>query len=456
MRTETTSRQTSIGKLTKGMLPCQMPFYNKISKAKQICDFLSFEHSISLTGLKALYIRYCYQVIASNILQRPNLYRGVVTGSEGMGTTFFLIYYLWRLVKEGKRVLFLYGLSKVYFDGKGGVFALSETPVRTEHLFWTKDLWCLMDSSRKLDEDFNLIPYEYCNFVLSSEPRRKLFNQFKLFNFDYSYIPLWSKEELSEIAPLFPESRDWLSRYEILGGAPQYVLQYTDMSAEHILKHAARSCDLNETIGFQSSITDQMEVQSLVHITSDAPFKESLVQFSSEAALDIFAKEKSNESKRNIKELLKASQLPFQPLVGPLCDKVILEYALQLLEEGGLFNYHQLAAKGEDAFNFEEMKLEIPPGDRIAVDRVAPNQTENQIYVPETNSHSSIDAWIPGIGAFKTKSYNPIKKETNGDLKLLGTANALYWLLLPDTYCSFTSETLYEIRQYAVEIPFPS
>ena len=43
-------------------------------------------------------------------------------------------------------------------------------------------------------------------------------------------MPMWSKEELELIAPLFPEAQDkWRDRLEILGGVRRYVLEILDI-----------------------------------------------------------------------------------------------------------------------------------------------------------------------------------------------------------------------------------
>ncbi len=104
-----------------------------------------------------------------------------------------------------------------------------------------------------------------------------------------------------------------------------------------------------------------------------------------------------------------------------------------------------------------ETTLYIPKSIKTVVDRVLPNQTCNQLHVPKTKNYASIDAWIPGIGAFQITvgKKHDIKGGAKDDLAMLGQgSNKLYWLLPPLYYHSFTNPNQ-DIEQYAVLIPFP-
>ena len=104
-----------------------------------------------------------------------------------------------------------------------------------------------------------------------------------------------------------------------------------------------------------------------------------------------------------------------------------------------------------------ETTLYIPKSIKTVVDRVLPNQTCNQLHVPKTKNYASIDAWIPGIGAFQITvgKKHDIKGGAKDDLAMLGQgSNKLYWLLPPLYYHSFTNPNQ-DIEQYAVMIPNP-
>jgi hypothetical protein len=101
--------------------------------------------------------------------------------------------------------------------------------------------------------------------------------------------------------------------------------------------------------------------------------------------------------------------------------------------------------------------LYIPPSKKIVVDRVLPDATVNQLYVPKTKNCAAIDAWIPGIGAFQMTvgKKHDIKGKAGHDLAMLGEANRIYWLLPPLYYHSFTKKTPQDIEQHAIMVPYP-
>ena len=93
---------------------CDLPFYNDISRATERDGWLMFEHTIPSTSLSKLYIRESYRTIANSI--KPGVNKAIVTGTPGIGQSLFLIYLLWTLLKENKRVLFVYHPHRVYYD----------------------------------------------------------------------------------------------------------------------------------------------------------------------------------------------------------------------------------------------------------------------------------------------------------------------------------------------------
>jgi hypothetical protein len=122
--------------------------------------------------LNRLYIRKCYVTIASSIVQVSGAHKAIIFGTPGIGKSLFLIYLLWRLVKEGKRVLFIYGKFYIYYDGNGGVFRFSRTrlPLDDDDLFWNDTLWCLFDAKDKKDFHLMQLPKDLSTFIVSTSP----------------------------------------------------------------------------------------------------------------------------------------------------------------------------------------------------------------------------------------------------------------------------------------------
>ena len=139
---------------------CQVPFYNSICNATDRDGWISFGQNIPSTTLKNLYIRDSYRTIASSI--KPGINKAIITGTPGIGKSLFLIYLLWKLVKEGKRVLFIYHPFNIYYDGDGGVFrfASGRLPLDSDDSFWNGTLWCLFDAKYKNEAHLGDLPVE--------------------------------------------------------------------------------------------------------------------------------------------------------------------------------------------------------------------------------------------------------------------------------------------------------
>ena len=418
-----------------------------------------FGQDIPSTPLNKLYIRDSYRTIASSI--NPGINKTIITGTPGIGKSLFLIYLLWKLVKAGKRVLFIYHPDTIYYDGKGGVFEFTSLPSVVDHVFWAPDLWCLFDAKGKKEEHLSAFPYERCAFVLSTSPRREMVNDFKKPPRPLAfYMPVWTETELKTIAPCFATVIDWRDRFKILGGIPRHVLEDTHYEPTKLLQTACKQCDLDDCIniiGLESTITDKSKVvHSLVHMTSDLPFTEPSVTFASQTALAIIVEFKGTEAKRKMVELLASCE--GNPLTAALCGYIFEPYAVEMMENGGEFKCRKLV-HGNKKAKPDETTLTIPSSVKLVVDKVSLNQTRNQLHLPKTKNYAAIDAWIPGIGAFQMTvgKKHDIKGGARDDLAMLGQeANKLYWLLPPLYYHSFTKKTPQEIDQYAVQIPYPS
>ena len=150
--------------VTPAQVPCQITFYNHISKADELNGWLLFQHPVPSSTLNRLYIRESYKTIASSI--QPGINKAIITGTPGIGKSLFMIYLLWKLVKAGKRVLLIYYPDIIYYDGQGGVFEVNDIPSRWNHDFWNADLWCLFDAKEKTPRDFCRLHYPTCNLVL--------------------------------------------------------------------------------------------------------------------------------------------------------------------------------------------------------------------------------------------------------------------------------------------------
>ncbi|KAG2872047.1 hypothetical protein PC115_g24703 [Phytophthora cactorum] len=187
---------------------CSDPFFSKFQTVYQVGDWLEFPALLPLTERQKLYVRCSYKSIAAQALTKvdPNRRKyAVITGTPGIGKSVFVYYVMWRLIKDKKRVLFITRQPPIYFDGST-IHECKQLPYSGNQQFWSPDLWCLVDSV----DPTNVagMPIECCSVLLSSTPRRDCIGEFKKLapTPDVFYMPLWTKEELATIAPMYPHA----------------------------------------------------------------------------------------------------------------------------------------------------------------------------------------------------------------------------------------------------------
>jgi hypothetical protein len=440
---------------------CAEPFYTKLPEVVEEHGFMAFEYDIPCTRLKKLYVRECYRVIASAIMEPDShleLRKAIITGTPGIGKSLFLFYLLKQLIMAKKRVLLIYEAVYIYYDETGGVWEFTGHPTTLGFSFWTPTLWCLFDGKGRSPTQLGEFLYDRCNFIVSTSPRRDLINDFKKDgNPRFFFMPVWSEVEMLAIVPLFPDANGWSQRFESLGGVPRHVLQLTTETPKEIIEAACKACSLDDCIqivGMNSTITEKSKaVHSLVHITSAHPFRKSSVCYASQTALDVIVREKGEDVKVKMYALVPTCE--GNPLIASLCGRIFEQYAIELLEKGGTFDCRELLS-GKAKTIPREAILSIPPSQQIVAGKVAPNQSRHVLHVPKSKNYTAIDAWIPGIGAFQmtVAAKHGFELSALGDLSMLGKgARKLYWCVPPSIYKSFTKQSPVSIEQYAVRIP---
>jgi hypothetical protein len=308
-------------------------FYNSISDVDENDGWISFDHMIPFISLNKMYIRNCYRTIASSIF-KTGINKAIITGTPGIGKSIFLIYLLWKLVKEGKRVLFIYHPFNIYYDGKGGVFRFSNSrwPPDGDDSFWNDTLWCLFDAKFKNETHLGDLPVETCSFVLATSPRRQMVNDFKKPPVpQVFYMPTWTEDEVEAIAPLFPSANEWRSRLKILGGIPRHVLEVTTHNPIVMLKSACYDLSLDDCIkkiGMNSEIAEKSKgIHFLIHMTSTDPFTDLTVRYASQTALHIIVRHFGSEVELRMPELL--SSCDMNPLTAALCRYIFELYHIE-------------------------------------------------------------------------------------------------------------------------------
>jgi len=212
-------------------------------------------------------------------------------------------------------------------------------------------------------------------------------------------------------------------------------------------------------ITIDSEITSKTRVvQTLIHFHSTHPFTTFEVRYASKAARDKIVQEHWKVCMQQMKQLVEAA-LP-TPQARALCGYIFELHALKLLQKGGEFECRELGDKKKPS---ERITIPKSPNPVQSVDKVDINQEVNQLHIPKASNYASIDAWMPGFGAFQitVSMAHDIKNGVTDDLAKLGAeCDILYWCIPPTNFDSFTAKrpTKFQgkkLKQWAILIPYP-
>lgn len=106
------------------------------------------------------------------------------------------------------------------------------------------------------------------------------------------YMPVWTIEELSAIACLYPEAADvWEHRFEWLGGIPRVVFQNIRAPPKDLLLADCHVSSFKDCLTLISLLTLSMplNVQRLIHMMSTFPYRQHTVDYASKMTLQVVA-----------------------------------------------------------------------------------------------------------------------------------------------------------------------
>lgn len=181
--------------------------------------------------MKRLYIRKPYadlfEIMSNHLLhvdETDTIHNFVITGTPGIGKTVFLFYVLWRLSKmETTEAVILrrqVDRGRIYVFTKNECF-MTKDDSHIDLLLLHESTWYLTDTLSPLPGVANATTLLVCS------PSRKHYSDFlKIDGTICLYMPLWSLNELLEVAPVYKlEVEDVTTRYLFVGGVVRYVLE---------------------------------------------------------------------------------------------------------------------------------------------------------------------------------------------------------------------------------------
>ena len=221
----------------------------------------------------SLYIRDCYRdlyTIYSERMITGCMRRSVAlfTGVPGIGKSMFLIYFLYRFLKDGRFPDKTFAVE--FKSGKYGVFYPTDNA--TEFTFQE------VSRKRAIDKDFLLLcdlstreepakPVKWTLIFSSPDPRR--YKEIMKNGQTVQYtMPTWSVEELQCVDPKIAIA-SWIDEYTLFGGVPRYVFAENAKQAHtklnRMLKNKGKSVANNFfEAGFGD--IDMLSNYMLVHI----------------------------------------------------------------------------------------------------------------------------------------------------------------------------------------------
>ena len=288
---------------------------------------MKFDCAKYTTGDEILYVRGCYRQLYSTILEEVRAGdKCIVTGTAGIGISFFGLYSAKQFLKESLTVIHidkgwalvnLYlpespsdGVKKVLADRCecppvgpwAGRFDGSHSELTRESEFLFDDLTSLIGEVVVIvdaTEDFSPICWvnPECIMLVVTRPIAKRMDRFQGPMTRTYYLPVWTMEELKDMlekrkgAPLSMEETQQLAyRVEQFGGNPQIVAR-SNCTHDQMVSLATRM--IREVINRLqidglNYILDPLvstDASKLVHIVPTPSFKFERIQFASEMIL---------------------------------------------------------------------------------------------------------------------------------------------------------------------------
>lgn len=181
---------------------CVEPFYLNLTTAESHDDWYEFTEAVLETGETKLFVRDCYKSIFAELCkQKGELVKSVITGTEGIGNSMFLIYLAIQLIQKKERVLLIHHPRCTLFDEYGNVveyWEMADLPSRSCQDFWRDGMWILFDCIYKFERDLVQILGNRSNLVIAISPPRDIIQEFVYYQRPtICKIPKWGSHELT-------------------------------------------------------------------------------------------------------------------------------------------------------------------------------------------------------------------------------------------------------------------
>ncbi|GIM10191.1 hypothetical protein Vretimale_13944 [Volvox reticuliferus] len=432
-------------------------------------SFLSLPRGVYLLGREcwgsSLFVRSCYRGLFNRMmsLHSSNLNRRfLITGTPGIGKSYFAVVLMIWLVKEKDVSTIVY-----QFEGKRYLFTAKGADLNVE-------VGSIMDFNTELRDptawwivDMAVPTLEAANTVLLSSPARERYKEFlKLRGATALYMPIWTDEEIEKCRlQLYPSLDDAMVRTLMSkwGNIPRYVLEKAmDEVAQSSLDDAITTCkweDIMACIGMPDSAGDASHKLVHLEVVGDQYNKKVMMPASQYVAQQIVAK-MGNGHMRLLKDLVHLS-IGF-PAYAAAAGVFFETYAHRRLQQGGSFQVRQLhPSKMKDPMDAEPFVLQQCSDIHVfhKLEEVE-QHFNNTYYVPHVSNFPAVDALMqPNILLQMTIAQKAGVNESGLKAaagRLLHKPARLYFVVPDNIFGAFrfVSGIPVDIEQWVLKLPW--
>ncbi|GIL90065.1 hypothetical protein Vretimale_18118 [Volvox reticuliferus] len=413
----------------------------------------------------SLFVRPCYRGLFNRMmsLHSSNLNRRfLITGTPGIGKSFFAVVLMLWLVKEKDVSTIVYQCEeeRCLFTAKGTDLNVEEGSI-TDFDKELKDptAWWIVDMATPTRKP--------ANTVLLSSPARERYKEFlKLRGATALYMPIWTDEEIEKCRlQLYPSLDDAMVRTLMSkwGNIPRYVLEKAmDEVAQSSLDDAITTCkweDIMACIGMPDSAGDASHKLVHLEVVGDQYNKKVMMPASQYVAQQIVAK-MGNGHMRLLKDLVHLS-IGF-PAYAAAAGVFFETYAHRRLQQGGSFQVRQLhPSKMKDPMDAEPFVLQQCSDIHVfhKLEEVE-QHFNNTYYVPHVSNFPAVDALMqPNILLQMTIAQKAGVNESGLKAaagRLLHKPARLYFVVPDNIFGAFrfVSGIPVDIEQWVLKLPW--
>ncbi|PNH12505.1 hypothetical protein TSOC_000560, partial [Tetrabaena socialis] len=217
----------------------------------------------------SLFVRECYPRLFDALTRHPKPKRFIVTGTPGIGKSWFFYYLLARLLKSTTPPSFIVWEHNTK-PGKAWCYTHKTREVvvgeRTsfDHVLLDPAAWYIADG---VPPQLNCL----ARIVLLTSPKHETYKEVRKASGKMLYMPLWELDELLECRRLLYDTvSEGLAKdlYQYYGGAARFVLESPNENPELLLDDLLD--ELREAVGGCSTAQPEQPVPFIVLMQTDA------------------------------------------------------------------------------------------------------------------------------------------------------------------------------------------